>query len=86
MRFQFPNELEWEWEGHSSSPIGQIVSHLKANNMIAKGYLYHLVRVNELDQEVHSIDSVAILNEFPDVFPEDLPAIPPDVRFTLVLI
>ena len=38
VRFQFPNELELEWERHSSNPIGQIVSHLKANNMLFKGY------------------------------------------------
>ena len=72
MRFQFPNELEWEREGHGSSPVGQIVSHLKSNKMKSKGYLYHLVRVNDLDQEVLSIEFVPIVNEFSNVFPKDL--------------
>ena len=57
VRFQFPNELEREREGHGSSPVGQIISHLEAKNMIAKGYLYHLVIVNDFDQEVPFIDS-----------------------------
>ena len=39
-------------------------------------YLYHLVRVNDLENEVPSVDSVSIVNEFQDVFPEDLPGIP----------
>ena len=46
--------------------------------MLFKGYLYILVRVNALDQEGASIVSVSILKEFPDVFPEDLPIIPPE--------
>ena len=37
VRFQFPNELELEWEGRSSNLSGQINSHLKANKMLSKG-------------------------------------------------
>ena len=33
VRFQFPNELEHEWEGSSSNPTVQTVSHLKANKI-----------------------------------------------------
>ena len=78
MRFQFPNELERGWEGHGSSPVEQIVLHSEAKKMIAKGYLYHLVRVNDFDQEFPSIDLISIVNEFLHVFPEDLPGIPPE--------
>ncbi|XP_069145889.1 uncharacterized protein [Solanum lycopersicum] len=86
-RFQFSNKLELEWEGRGSSLVGQIVSNLEDNQMIAKGYLYHLVRFNDLDQEVPSIDSVPIVNEFPDVFPEDLPGVTPEreIDFCVVL-
>ena len=47
VRFKFQDEFEWESELKGSSLVGQIVSHLKVNKMIAKGYLYHLVRVND---------------------------------------
>ncbi|XP_069152832.1 uncharacterized protein [Solanum lycopersicum] len=77
VRFQFPKELELEREGRSSNPKGQIVSHLKANKMLSKGYLYHLVRFNDLEHEVPSIDPVSIVNEFQDIFPEYLSRIPP---------
>ena len=35
--------------------------------MLSKGYLYHLFKVNDLEHEVPSIDSVSILNKFQDV-------------------
>ena len=54
-----------------------IVFNLNANKKVCKGYLYHLVRVNGLEHEVRSLDSVSMVNEFQDVFLEDLPRIPP---------
>ena len=55
----------------------QIVSNDKANKMLSKRYLYHLVRVNHIENKVPSIDYLSIVNEFQDVFLEDLPRIPP---------
>ena len=46
--------------------------------MIAKGYLYHVVRVMDLKCETPSIESVPVVREFPEVFPNDLPGIPPE--------
>ncbi|XP_015068659.1 uncharacterized protein LOC107013199 [Solanum pennellii] len=77
VRFHFPNELKLEWDGGGSNPKSQIVSNLKANKMLSKRYLYQLVRVNDLEHKVPSIDSVSTVNEFQDVFPEDLQGIPP---------
>ena len=45
--------------------------------MISKGCLYHIVRVQDLDSEVPPIESVHVVSEFLDVFPNDLPGIPP---------
>ena len=33
--------------------------------------------VNDLDHDIPSIDSVPVVNEFQDVFPDDLPGVPP---------
>ena len=46
--------------------------------MIAKGCIYHLVQVRDENSETPSIESVSVVNEFLDVFPEDLPGIPPE--------
>ena len=54
-----------------------LISNLKANKMISKGLLYHLVSVNDLDHEIPSMDSVPVVNEFLDVFLEYLRGVPP---------
>ena len=44
---------------------------------MAKGLLCLLVSVNDLDHDIPSMDSVLVVNEFQDVFPDDLPGDPP---------
>ena len=48
-----------------------LISNLKANKMMSKGLLYHLVSVNDLDHDIPSIDSVPVVNECLDVFLDD---------------
>ena len=45
---------------------------------MSKGYICHLVRVRNLDAEPPTLQSIPVVNEFPDVFPEDLPSLPPE--------
>ncbi|WMV51445.1 hypothetical protein MTR67_044830, partial [Solanum verrucosum] len=57
--------------------------------MISKGCIYHLVRVRDVESQTPSLESVSVVNEFPKVFPDDLPGIPPeweiDFRIDLLL-
>jgi len=46
--------------------------------MISKGCIYHIVRVIDVESETPSLESVPVVNEFPKVFPNDLPDIPPE--------
>ena len=61
-----------------------LISNLKANKMMSKGLLYHLVSVNDLDHDIPSMESVPVVNEFQDVFPNDLHGVLPLERLTLV--
>ena len=45
--------------------------------MMSKGLLCHLVCINDLDHDIPSIESVPLVIEFEDVFPDDLPRVPP---------
>ena len=76
MRFYFPNKEELVWEGYNLSHPNPLISNLKDNKMISKGLLCHLVSVNDLNHDIPSIHSVPVVNEFLDVFPEDLPGVP----------
>ena len=77
VRFCFPNEEEIVWEGYNLSRPNPLISKLNAIKMMSKGLLCHLVSVNDLDHDIPSIDSVPVVNEFQDVFPDDLPGVPP---------
>ena len=46
--------------------------------MIQKGYIYHLVRVHDTAAEISTLQSVPVVSEFPDVFPDELPGLPPE--------
>ena len=45
--------------------------------MISKGCIYHIVRVQDLDSVIPPIESVPVVSEFSDVFPNYLPSIAP---------
>nr|XP_009765345.1 PREDICTED: uncharacterized protein LOC104216908 [Nicotiana sylvestris] len=76
--FEFPSKPVLEWKGDVVTPRGMFISYLKAKKIISKGYTYHLVRVKDADAQIPTVQSVPIVNEFPEVFPEDLLGIPPD--------
>ncbi|XP_010326483.1 uncharacterized protein [Solanum lycopersicum] len=45
---------------------------------VVTGCIYHVVRVKDLESEVPPLESVPIVRDFPKVFPNDLPGVPPE--------
>lgn len=88
VRFQFPGEPVLEWKGNTASPRGRFISYLEARNIIRKGYIYHLVRVQDVKVESPTIQSIPVVNEFLDVFPDELPGLPPEreIEFAIDLL
>ena len=68
-------------------PKSQFVSYLKSRKMISKGYLDHLIHVRDMEFEP-TLEPVPVVNEFPEVFPDDLPVVPPerDIDFDIDLL
>ncbi|XP_070034716.1 uncharacterized protein [Nicotiana tomentosiformis] len=77
-RFQFSGEPVLEWKGNTTSPRGRFISYLKAGKMIIKVYIYHLVRVQDVKVESPIVQSIPVVNEFSDVFPDELSGLPPE--------
>ncbi|WMV38342.1 hypothetical protein MTR67_031727 [Solanum verrucosum] len=78
VRFQFPDEPILEWKGSSLALMGRFISYLKARKMISTGYLYNLVWVKDSSSETPTLKSVPVVNEFSEVFPDDLFGVPPE--------
>ncbi|XP_070046618.1 uncharacterized protein [Nicotiana tomentosiformis] len=78
MRFEFPSEPLVEWKGDNVVPKSRFISYLKATKMINNGCIYYFVRVMDTDAEAPTLESVPVVKEFLEVFPDELPRIPPD--------
>ena len=55
----------------------RIISFLHAKKMVSKGCLAFLAHLKDDTTQVPSIESVSVVREFLDVFPADLPCMPP---------
>ncbi|TMX00474.1 hypothetical protein EJD97_000756 [Solanum chilense] len=46
--------------------------------MLSKRSLYHVGRVKDLESEALPLESFPVVKDFPEIFPDDLPRIPPE--------
>ncbi|XP_059288068.1 uncharacterized protein LOC132041371 [Lycium ferocissimum] len=76
--FHFLGERALEWKGNTTSPKGRFIPYLKAKKMILKGCIYHIVRVQDTEEKSPTFQSIPVVNEFLDVFPDELPGLPPE--------
>ncbi|XP_070053920.1 uncharacterized protein [Nicotiana tomentosiformis] len=67
-----------EWSGSVDYVPSRVISYLKAQRMVEKGCLSYLAFVRDVSAEIPTISSVSVVHDFPDVFPADLPGMPPD--------
>ncbi|XP_070056858.1 uncharacterized protein [Nicotiana tomentosiformis] len=85
VRFHFPGEPVIEWKRNIATPKGRFISYIKERKMISKGYIYNLVHVRDAETKSPTLQSVPVVNEFPDVFPDELLGLPPEreIEFTI---
>ena len=55
-----------------------IMTTMRASKMLRKSYQGYLAYAIEVRDSGSRLEDISIVKEFPDVFPEDLPGIPPD--------
>ncbi|XP_070015953.1 uncharacterized protein [Nicotiana sylvestris] len=73
-----PGLLRLEWKGSIVDTPSRVISFQKAQRMVDKGCLAYLAYVRDTTTESLTIDSVLVVRDFADVFPCDLPGMPPD--------
>ncbi|XP_047979050.1 uncharacterized protein LOC125220967 [Salvia hispanica] len=85
--FHPPGKDATNFHGVTLGKRKSIISALQAATLVRKGHPAYLVYLNEERKEGRKIEDVEIVREFPDVFPDNLPGLPPDrqLEFTIDL-
>ncbi|XP_070012123.1 uncharacterized protein [Nicotiana sylvestris] len=88
VKFEIPNEPSFILRGSQVPETCKIVSFMKAQRLLKKGCLGLLAIINDTRNETVSIENLPIVREFSDVFPEDLPGLPParEIDFSIDLL
>ncbi|KAJ0661910.1 putative nucleotidyltransferase, Ribonuclease H [Helianthus annuus] len=76
------------YQGCTPSGLIKVISALKARKLISNGCEGYLAAIQDTSKEERNLEKHPIVKEFPDVFPEELPSLPPEreVEFTIELI
>ncbi|XP_075087830.1 uncharacterized protein LOC107823350 [Nicotiana tabacum] len=77
VKFEIPNEPSFVLKGGQVPKTCKVVSFMKAQRLLKKGFSGLLAIVNDIRKETICIENVLVGREFSDVFPEDLPGLPP---------
>ncbi|XP_077228493.1 uncharacterized protein LOC143861449 [Tasmannia lanceolata] len=85
--FEIPGEEKSCFEGRGALSTRVILSAMQACRLLRQGCEAFLASVVEVESNDVRIEDIPVVNEFVDVFPEDLPGLPPDreVKFTVDL-
>ena len=85
--FHIPNQSEFHIEGIKEASLS-LISAMRAYRLLRKGCHAYLAYVFNSKSELLELDRIRVVKEFPDVFPEDLPRLPPDreIEFSIDLL
>ena len=78
VRFEIPRQDDIFIQGEKQYSPNNLISAAKARKLVRKGceaYLAHVIDTNQAKSAVKDIPTVC---DYPDVFPDELPGVPPD--------
>ena len=78
VRFCRPGQTKVVFYGLRKTLPNSIMTAMKANKMLRKSYQGYLANAIEVRDSGSRLEDISVVREFPDVFPEDLPGIPPN--------
>ena len=86
--FRPPSESKFLFKASCLPYVPRVISCIQANRLLRKGCLGFLVRVVELQSGELEIGDIPIVREFSNVFPNDLPRLPPEceIKFSIDLL
>ena len=86
--FRMPNEAELKFQGEREIVSTCLISALKAMKLLQKGCEGYLAHIVDTTKEDLQLSDIAIVQEFSDVFPDELPGVAVDreVEFVIELL
>lgn len=83
--FRILYQTEFVFQGVHKSSFPCVISAIQATNLLCKDYQRYLTYVVDETNEGVNVESIPVVREFIDVFPKDLPRLPPDWEVEFVI-
>ncbi|KAL0556775.1 hypothetical protein IC582_005291 [Cucumis melo] len=85
--FNPPSLASFKFKGGGSKSLPQVISAIKASKLLSQGTWGILASVVDTREADVSLSSEPVVRDYPDVFPEELPGLPPhrEVEFAIEL-
>lgn len=84
IKFNMPREPSFVFQGEQSKVPRNLISLMNARRLLQKCCQGFLVFVRNVEKEESKLEDVLVVQEFVDVFPDDLSGIPPDHEVDLI--
>ncbi|KAA0067099.1 pol protein [Cucumis melo var. makuwa] len=85
--FNPPSMTSFKFKGEGSRSLPQVISAIRASKLLSQGTWGILASVVDTREVDVSLSSEPVVRDYPDVFPEELPGLPPhrEVEFAIEL-
>ncbi|KAL0556794.1 hypothetical protein IC582_005311 [Cucumis melo] len=85
--FNPPSMASFKFKGEGSRLLPQVISAIRASKLLSQGTWGILASVVDTREVDVSLSSESVVRDYPDVFPEELPGLPPhrEVEFAIEL-
>ncbi|KAA0054781.1 ty3-gypsy retrotransposon protein [Cucumis melo var. makuwa] len=85
--FNPPSMASFKFKGEGSRSLPQVISAIRASKLLSQGTWSILASVVDTREVDVSLSSEPVVRDYPDVFPEELPGLPPhrEVEFSIEL-
>ncbi|KAL0541199.1 hypothetical protein IC582_021238 [Cucumis melo] len=85
--FNPPSVASFKFKGGGSKSLPQVISAIRASKLLSQGTWGILASVVDTREADVSLSSEPVVRDYPDVFPEELPGLPPhrEVEFAIEL-
>ncbi|KAL0549645.1 hypothetical protein IC582_014132 [Cucumis melo] len=85
--FNPPSMASFKFKGGGSRSLPQVISAIRASKLLSQGTWGILASVVDTREVDVSLSSEPVVRDYPDVFPEELPGLPPhrEVKFAIEL-